>query len=114
MVSATVTVTRDWSDWTKFPKEYASGDTCKLDILNALNYAEAHGTYTWPDFPGLGHNFSESMRFRRALVHDVFAALKTGGSIRVLGLPQLGALSSSARKREGSGKSLSAHYSYYH
>ncbi|KAF2655427.1 hypothetical protein K491DRAFT_716241 [Lophiostoma macrostomum CBS 122681] len=100
MVAATVTVARDW---TKLPKEYVSEDAGKLDILNALNYEEAHDTYTWPDFSALGHNFAESMRFRRALVHDVFATLKTGGSIRVVGSPQLSTPNSSTKKRQGSG-----------
>ena len=104
MVLATVTVARDWGHCTKFPKEYGSEDIGKLDILNALNWAEAQRTYDWPDFHRLGHNFAESMRFRRALVHDVFAALKKGGTVLVRGAPQLGTPSSSARKRQESGK----------
>lgn len=60
------------SDQTS-PTTYASADEARLEILNTLNWYEAH---EWPDFARLGFDFSQAMRFRRALVNDVFSALK--------------------------------------
>jgi len=62
---------------------YASADEARLEILNTLNWYEAHTEYEWPDFTHLGFDFSQAMRFRRALVNDVFIALKKAGNVRV-------------------------------
>jgi hypothetical protein len=68
---------------------FACADDARLEILNTLNWYEAHGEYTWPRFAEC--DFSQSMRLRRALVSDVFAALHKAGNVRVraaLGTPE--------------------------
>jgi hypothetical protein len=75
---------------------YTSPDAGRIDVLNVLNWHEAHDEYEWPDFTHMGFDFSQTMRFRRALVNDVFVALQKAGNIRitrepgVLGTPQSG------------------------
>jgi hypothetical protein len=54
---------------------YTTPDAGRLDVLNVLNWYEAHDEYEWPDFNKLGLDFAQTMRFRRALVNDVFVAL---------------------------------------
>lgn len=62
---------------------YPSGDAGRLEVLNALNWHEAHGEYEWPDFTGF--DFAQAMRFRRALVNDVFGALEKAGRVKIAG-----------------------------
>lgn len=84
---------------------YSSPDASRLDILNTLNWHEAHDEYAWPDFHALGFDFSQTMRLRRALVNDVFVALQKAGVVRVRGEKVGGGLGTpdSARKRDGTG-----------
>jgi hypothetical protein len=75
---------------------YTSPDAGRIDVLNVLNWHEAHDEYEWPDFTHMGFDFSQTMRFRRALVNDALVALEKAGNIRitsepgVLGTPQSG------------------------
>ncbi|EOA87539.1 uncharacterized protein SETTUDRAFT_47278 [Exserohilum turcica Et28A] len=62
---------------------YATPDAARMDILNLLNWYEAHADYAWPDFSSLGFDFSLAMRWRRALVNDVYIALKKSGTVRI-------------------------------
>lgn len=62
---------------------YTSTDTARMDILNLLNWYEAHDEYHWPDFLGLGYDFYQAMRLRRVLVNDVFNGLQSAGKIKV-------------------------------
>jgi DNA-binding MltR family transcriptional regulator len=64
---------------------YNTSDAARWDILNVLNWLEAHNEYAWPESTKPGLEFSQAMRFRRALVSDVFAALEKANSIRVTG-----------------------------
>ena len=61
---------------------YSSGDAGCLEVLNVLNWQEAHGEYEWPEFAGF--DFAQAMRFRRALVNDVFVALEKAGNVKVV------------------------------
>jgi len=88
---------------------YASADEARLEILNTLNWYEAHAEYEWPEFSRLGCDFSQAMRFRRALVNDVFVALKKAGNVRVneaggVGTPDSGNGGGRATKRAGVGE----------
>ncbi|RYN20962.1 hypothetical protein AA0121_g11481 [Alternaria tenuissima] len=82
---------------------YTTPDAGRLDVLNVLNWHEAHDDYEWPDFIQLGHDFTQAMRFRRGLVNDIFLALEKAGVIKitgesgVLGTPQ----SSAVKRRAG-------------
>ncbi|KAF2846215.1 hypothetical protein T440DRAFT_458869 [Plenodomus tracheiphilus IPT5] len=62
---------------------YPTPDAARLDILNTLNWFEAHDEYAWPDFTARGFDFNQAMRFRRALVNDVFAGLQKAGTVRI-------------------------------
>ncbi|KAF1849014.1 uncharacterized protein K460DRAFT_280436, partial [Cucurbitaria berberidis CBS 394.84] len=64
---------------------YKTPDEGRLDILKTLNWFEAHDEYEWPDFSRLGYDFSQAMRFRRALVNDLFVALHKVGHIKITG-----------------------------
>ncbi|KAH4214284.1 hypothetical protein HBI25_213450 [Parastagonospora nodorum] len=64
---------------------YSSADEARLDILNTLNWFEAHAEYEWPSFTRLGYDFSQAMRFRRALVSDVFVTLQRSSHLKVTG-----------------------------
>jgi hypothetical protein len=66
---------------------YPTPDSGCIDVLNVLNWHEAHDEYEWPDFTKMGFDFSQAMRFRRALVNDVFVALQRAGNIRITGEP---------------------------
>lgn len=80
MVTAALKVA---SDAQKSPATYPTTDTARLDILDTLNWYEAHREYAWPDFIVLGYSFSEAMRLRRQLVSDVEIALGKSGNLRV-------------------------------
>jgi hypothetical protein len=73
----------------KMPVVHASPDDAKYDILETLNWLEAHEEYDWPDFSRHNFDFAQVMRLRRALVNDVFGALQKAGNIRIgtLGTP---------------------------
>ena len=73
------------SDATSSATSYTTADSARLDILKTLNWYEAHDEYEWPDFSSMGFDFSQAMRFRRALVSDVFVALQKAGNVRVSG-----------------------------
>jgi hypothetical protein len=93
----------------KAPIAYTSQDEARLDILNTLNWYEAHSEYQWPDFNGLGFDFSQAMRFRRELVNDVFVALQKAGNVRVgvaSGAGVFGTPESMKEKKGGVGKYL--------
>lgn len=80
---------------------YTTPDAGRLDVLNVLNWYEAHDDYEWPDFNKLGLDFAQTMRFRPALVNDVFVALQKAGVIKLTGEPGvLGLPQSSADKRK--------------
>jgi hypothetical protein len=71
----------------KFAREqettiFSTPDKAKLEILNLLNWLEAHGEYEWPDFQQDGLDFVQAMRLRRALVGDLFVALKQEGNMK--------------------------------
>ncbi|KAF2133791.1 hypothetical protein P153DRAFT_380969 [Dothidotthia symphoricarpi CBS 119687] len=66
---------------------YTIADEARLDILNTLNWYEAHAEYEWPDFSKSGFDFAQTMRLRRALVNDVYLALQKAGNIRITGQP---------------------------
>ncbi|CAO2650208.1 Nn.00g015000.m01.CDS01 [Neocucurbitaria sp. VM-36] len=61
---------------------YLTPDEGRLDILKTLNWYEAHDEYEWPDFSTMSYDFNQAMRFRRALVNDVFIALQKAGYIK--------------------------------
>jgi hypothetical protein len=94
---------------------YTSPDEARLDVLNTLNWFEAHSEYAWPDFSGMRYDFSQTMRFRRALVTDVVVALRMAGNIRigregevgVLRTPESGVVvgSGGSEKRDVNGES---------
>jgi hypothetical protein len=88
---------------------YGSQDKGKLDTMRTLNFFEAHDEYVWPDFSALGFDFTQTMRLRRALVNDVFAALMKSGII-VVGevTPGMGTPDSviGARRAAGCGEPL--------
>lgn len=69
----------------KKPVTYTSPDEARLDILNTLNWYEAHSEYEWPRFTRMGFDFSQAMRFRRALVSDVFIALQKAAIVKIAG-----------------------------
>jgi hypothetical protein len=71
------------SDAQKTPITYPTTDAARLDVLNTLNWYEAHAEYAWPDFSTMGYSFSETMRLRRQLVSDVEMALGKAGNVRV-------------------------------
>jgi hypothetical protein len=79
MVTAALQFTSDSNP----PASYPTPDAARLDILNTLNWYEAHAEYAWPDFSTHGHDFSQAMRFRRALVSDVCSALMSAGKVRI-------------------------------
>jgi hypothetical protein len=54
---------------------FITPDVGRFNVLNTLNHLEAHDEYQWPDYTGLGFDFTQTMRLRRALVNDVFVAL---------------------------------------
>jgi hypothetical protein len=91
------------------PVRYGSQDKGKLDTMRTLNFFEAHDEYVWPDFSALGFDFAQTMRLRRALVNDVFAALMKSGII-VVGevTPGIGTPDSviGARRAAGHGEPL--------
>jgi hypothetical protein len=62
---------------------YATADEARLEILNTLNWYEAHSEYEWPNFTLMGFDFNQSMRFRRALVGDVFTSLQKSGNVNI-------------------------------
>jgi hypothetical protein len=74
---------------------YTTPDASRIDVLNILNWHEAHDEYEWPSFTNIGFDSAQAMRFRRAFVNDVFVALQKVGNIRitsepgVLGTPQV-------------------------
>jgi hypothetical protein len=65
------------------PTTYPTPDAARLDMLNTLNWYEAHAEYAWPDFSAHGCDFTLAMRFRRALVGDVCVALIKAEKMRV-------------------------------
>ncbi|KAF1950647.1 hypothetical protein CC80DRAFT_598062 [Byssothecium circinans] len=76
MVTAALSLSKD----TTLPKRFGTPDSAKMALNDSLNWHEAHDSYKWPGFSSLGFDFAQSMRLRRALVHDTFLALlKTGG-----------------------------------
>ncbi|KAH7093531.1 hypothetical protein FB567DRAFT_515517 [Paraphoma chrysanthemicola] len=81
MVSASLTFANA-SDSTT-PGTYSTSDAARLDVLNVLNWYEAHSEYTWPEFTSMGFDFGQAMRLRRQLVSDVCVALEKMGKIRV-------------------------------
>jgi hypothetical protein len=108
-----VTAALKFASDEKTPITYTSHDEARLDVLNTLNWFEAHSEYEWPDFARQGFDFSQAMRFRRALVTDVFIALQKAGNVRigsklgVLGTPESGIVVRSA-KRGANGESFYA------
>jgi hypothetical protein len=78
------------------PSTCSTPDKAKLEILNSLNWLEAHGEYEWPDFQQDGLDFTQAMRLRRALVSDVFVALNRSDNLKIssaseiLGTPESG------------------------
>jgi hypothetical protein len=64
------------------PTTFSTPDKAKLEILNLLNWLEAHGEYEWPDFQQDGLDFVQAMRLRRALVGDVFVVLNKSGNMK--------------------------------
>lgn len=114
-----VTAALKFASDEKTPVTYASTDDARLDILNTLNWFEAHSEYEWPNFTRLGFDFSQAMRFRRALVSDVFVALQRAGNIKIgseagggLGTPESGTVR--AAKRSGAGKDSAPTYMLSH
>lgn len=100
-----VTAALKFSSSNPPPVTYASPDASRLDILTTLNWHEAHAEYTWPDFGALGFDFSQIMRFRRALVNDVFVALQKAGHVKIAaGEGLLGTPDSTRQGRRESGK----------
>ena len=89
-------------------KPYTTSGEGHFDVLNTLNWYEAQKEYTWPDFSDMGADFTQTMRFRRQLVTDVFAAMQKAGHVRVrasqatLGTPD----SSRERKEKRAGDSI--------
>jgi hypothetical protein len=109
----------------KFAREqettiFSTPDKAKLEILNLLNWLEAHGEYEWPDFQKDGLDFVQAMRLRRALVGDLFVALKQEGNMKVATTPgetvasesgqdvQIGKRSRSKRKYSSALSSISS------
>jgi hypothetical protein len=80
---------------------YTTPDAGRIDVLNVLNWHEAHDEYAWPDFTGMGFDFAQAMRFRRALVNDVFVALQKAGYVRITGEPGVLGTPQSGSKRSG-------------
>jgi hypothetical protein len=78
-----VTAALKFASDDKSPITYPTQDEARQEILSTLNWYEAHSEYEWPEFNRLGFDFSQSMRFRRALVNDVFVALQKAGNVRV-------------------------------
>ncbi|KAH7082762.1 hypothetical protein BKA63DRAFT_583831 [Paraphoma chrysanthemicola] len=66
------------------PGTYSTSDAARLDVLNTLNWYEAHDEYAWPEFTSMGFDFGQAMRLRRQLVSDVCVALEKVGKIRVV------------------------------
>lgn len=66
---------------------YTVADEARIDILNILNWYEAHEEYNWPNFTHSGFDFAQAMRLRRALVSDVFVALQKAGNVQITGQP---------------------------
>lgn len=62
---------------------------------------EAQDEYERPDFTKFGFDFTQTMRFRRVLVNDVFTALQKAGAVRVTGEP------GTPRSGVGNGKRVS-------
>jgi hypothetical protein len=77
MVTAALKLASD----EKTPVTYSTPDEARLDILNTLNWFEAHSEYKWPDFTGLGFDFSQAMRLRRALINDFSTSLEKSGNV---------------------------------
>jgi hypothetical protein len=92
---------------------YATPDAGRFDVLNTLNHLEAHDEYQWPDYNGIGFDFSQAMRFRRALVNDVFVALQKAGQIEIAGEPGVLGTQQSSGKRAHDGKVPRRHRDYY-
>jgi hypothetical protein len=65
------------------PTTCSTPDKAKLEILNSLNWLEAHDEYEWPDFQLHGLDFAQAMKLRRALVNDVFIGMNKGGHLRI-------------------------------
>lgn len=83
------------------PLFHASPDEAKHAILNILNWLEAHDEYDWPDLSRMNFDFSQVMRLRRALVQDVFNALRQAGNLKIVvpGTPDSVADASRTRRR---------------
>jgi len=79
MIDAALKVVSDET----MPLRYQSDNEGKLLILKSLDYYEAHDDYAWPDFPALGFDFANTMRLRRALVHDVYVILEKSGRLQI-------------------------------
>lgn len=94
MIGATLKVVANET----LPLKYTSNDAGKLEILKTLNFYEAHDKYTWPDFSSLGYDFAQTMRLRRALIHDVYVALHMNGSLHVEAQPVMPESSEKGRK----------------
>ncbi|KAF2005957.1 hypothetical protein P154DRAFT_570684 [Amniculicola lignicola CBS 123094] len=102
MVDVAVTIiVKGWS----LPIRYASEDSGKLELLNRLNFLEAHGDYAWPKFEAMGYHFDQTMRLRRALVTDVLMALTKIGSVKI-GLMEVGTPDSMVAMEQNGGKRL--------
>lgn len=67
----------------KTPATYTTADEARFEILTTLNWYEAHSEYEWPNFSGMGFDFNQAMRFRRALVGDVCTALQKSANVRI-------------------------------
>lgn len=80
MVDAALVFTSD----DKTAATYKDSDDARMAILNTLNWFEAHDEYKWPVFARIHLDFSQIMRFRRALVSDVFVSLQRAGKVRIL------------------------------
>jgi hypothetical protein len=77
MVTAALKLASD----EKTPVTYSTPDEARLDILNTLNWFQAHSEYKWPDLTGLGFDFSQAMRLRRALINDFSTSLEKSGNV---------------------------------
>lgn len=91
---STLTLPADWPHYMadaarlftsddKMSTNYKDSDDARMAILNTLNWFEAHAEYKWPDFARVRLDFSQIMRFRRALVSDVFVSLQRAGKVRI-------------------------------
>lgn len=55
------TVALRYASDAEAPMHCATADKAKLEILNSLNWSEAHKEYKWPDFQQHGLDFAEPL-----------------------------------------------------